>query len=99
MLLTMISPATWTRSWGELVVMDLIDELRVGDRICGVGSGEDDKERDERRHEQERAGSEQVGPGGAVGLGKRFHVEALDPLPDLAAAPVDDAVAAGHEAV
>src|SRR5207245_6847543 len=83
----------------QLVPMNALYELRVGDRVGGVRVGEDDEEADDGGYEEESACRKQVGPGLAKRSRQGLDVETADPLPDLAAAPVDDAVAAGDQPV
>ena len=83
----------------ELVMMHPIDQPGVGDGVGGVGIREDYEEGDQRRHEHQRAGGEEVRPCLAISARKGLDVEALDPFPHLSAAAIDDAVAARHEPV
>ena len=80
-------------------MVDSIDQPRVDDRVRGVRVGKNDEVTDERGHEQKRTGGEQIRPRLAIGAGKGLDVEAPDSSPHLAAAAVDDAVAARDEAV
>src|SRR5438105_4291814 len=83
----------------QLVVMDLIDQIRGRDPVGGVGVREHDEERDDRGSEEQRGRRQQVRPCSPIRLRQRTRVKAPRPAPDVPSAPVDDPVSARDEAV
>src|SRR6266851_3768974 len=83
----------------ELVVMDLVDEAGICDGVSGFGMREDDEKADERGHEEQSARGKQIWPGLAVGPRQGLDVKLEDSLEHVAAAAVDDSVAARDQSV
>src|SRR5256886_8390465 len=83
----------------ELVVVDLVDEIRRRDPVGGVGVREHNEERDGRGSEQQRGRRKKVWPRPPVRRGERVGVEGPRRPRGLTAAPVDDTVATRDKAV
>ena len=76
-----------------------VDQLRRRQRVCRVGIGEHHEIAHYRRNKKERARGEDVRPRFAVRAREGLSVELTDPVADIAASPVYDAVAARHQPV